>query len=141
MPITTTNTQVTWSAANTKSITSATQVTSDVMTLDSSCVVLSIQLTADNAGTPAAGDVVIWRIMWSTGDVFANSGDDYDTGEHAAFIALLDTFGTNVPGEDPAVTTVQVTPLATKFKLAATAPLAATRNITVSARIQEIRAS
>lgn len=141
MAITTVQTQVTWSAANTKSITSATQVDSDVFTLDSTCIALSIQVTADNAGTPASGDTVVWRVKWSTGDVLANSSDDYDTAEHATYLTTLDTFGTNTPGEDPAIMTVPIYPLATKFKLAAVAANAATRNVTVSARVQETRAA
>lgn len=141
MAITRTQTQVTWSAANTKSVTSATEVTSDVITLDDTCVALSIQLSADNAGTPASGDTAVWRIQWSNGDVLADTGDDYDTSEHAQFLAQLDTYSTNTPGEDPARMTVTVTPVAKKFKLAVTCANAATRNVTVAARIDEQRAA
>lgn len=132
-------TQVTWSAANTKSVTSATEVVSDVMTIDATCTALSLQLHADNAGTPASGDTAVWRIQWSTGDVVNDSGDDYDTSEHAQFIAVLDTYGTNTPGEDPARLTIDVPPKATKYKLAVTCANAATRNVTVSARMDETR--
>lgn len=141
MAITRVQTQVTWSAASTKSVTSATEVVSDVITLDDTCVALSIQLSADNAGTPASGDTAVWRIQWSNGDVLADTGDDYDTSEHAQFLAQLDTFGTNTPGEDPARMTVTVTPVAKKFKLAVTCANAATRNVTVAARIDEQRAA
>lgn len=141
MAITRTQTQVTWSAASTKSVTSATEVVSDVITLDDTCVALSIQLSADNAGTPASGDTAVWRIQWSNGDVLADTGDDYDTSEHAQFLAQLDTYSTNTPGEDPARMTVTVTPVAKKFKLAVTCANAATRNVTVAARIDEQRAA
>lgn len=141
MAITRTQTQVTWSAASTKSVISATEVTSDVITLDDTCVALSIQLSADNAGTPASGDTAVWRIQWSNGDVLADTGDDYDTSEHAQFLAQLDTYATNTPGEDPARMTVTVTPVAKKFKLACTCANAATRNVTIAARIDEQRAA
>lgn len=141
MAITRTQTQVQWSAANTLSVTSATEAVSDVITLDDTCVALSIQLSADNAGTPASGDTAVWRIQWSNGDVLANTGDDYDTSEHAQFLAQLDTYSTNTPGEDPARMTVTVTPVAKKFKLAVTCANAATRNVTVAARIDEQRAA
>lgn len=144
MAITRTQTQVTWSLASTKSVTSATEVTSDVITLDDTCVALSIQLSADNAGTPASGDTAVWRIQWSNGDVLANGGspaEDYDTSEHSQFIGQLDTYGTNTPGEDPARMTVTVTPVAKKFMLAVTCANAATRNVTVAARIDEQRAA
>lgn len=141
MAITRNQTQVTWSAASTLSVTSATEVVSDVITLDDTCVALSIQLSADNAGTPASGDTAVWRIQWSNGDVLANTGDDYDTSEHAQFLAQLDTFATNTPGEDPARMTVTVTPVAKKCKIAVTCAQAATRNIVIAARIDEQRAA
>ena len=141
MAITRNQTQVTWSSASTLSVTSATEVVSDVITLDDTCVALSIQLSADNAGTPASGDTAVWRIQWSNGDVLANTGDDYDTSEHAQFLAQLDTFATNIPGEDPARMTVTVNPVSKKFKLACTCANAATRNVTIAARIDEQRAA
>lgn len=141
MAITRAQTQVLWSAASTKTVTSATEVVSDVITLDDTCVQLSIQVSADNAGTPASGDTAIWRIQWSTGDVLANSGDDYDTSEHAQYLTTLDTFATNTPGEDPARRTITIPVTANKFKLAVTCANAATRNIVVAARIDEQRAA
>lgn len=141
MAITRTQTQVTWTGGVSLVVSSATEVVSDVITLDDTCVALSIQLSADNAGTPASGDTAIWRIQWSNGDVLANTGDDYDTSEHAQFIAQLDTFATNTPGEDPARMTVTVTPVSKKFKLACTCANAATRMIAIAARIDEQRAA
>lgn len=141
MAITRTQTQVQWSGANTKLTTAATEYISDPITLDDSCVSLSIQLHADNSGTPASGDTAIFRIQWSNGDVAADTGDDYDTSEHSQFIGQLDTFSTNTPGEDPARMTVTVTPVAKKFKIGVTCANAATRNVTVSARIDEQRAA
>lgn len=141
MAITRVQTQYTWSSASTLSVTSATEVVGDVFTIDATCIQLSIQLHANNAGTPASGDTAVWRIRWSTGDVVGDTGDDYDTAEHAQYLATLDTFSTNIPGEDPAIRTILVPPLATKFKLACTCANAATRNMTISARIDEQRAA
>jgi hypothetical protein len=141
MAITRTQTQVTWSSASTLSVTSATEVTSDVFTLDDTCVGLSIQVSADNAGTPASGDTAVWRIQWSNGDVLADTGDDYDTSEHAQFLTTLDTYATNTPGEDPARRTVEIAPVAKKFKLACTCANAATRNVTIAARVDEQRSA
>ena len=141
MAITRTQTQVQWTGANTKLVNSATEVVSDPITIDDSCVALSIQLHADNAGTPASGDTAVFRIQWSNGDTVADTGDDYDTSGHAQFIGQLDTYSTNTPGEDPARMTVVVTPVAKKFKIAVTCANAATRNVTVSARIDEQRAA
>jgi hypothetical protein len=141
MAITRVQTQVTWSEASTLSVTSATEVVSDVITLVDTCVALSIQISADNAGTPASGDTAVWRIQWSNGDVLANTGDDYDTSEHAQFLAQLDTYATNTPGEDPARMSVPVTPVARKFVIAVTCANAATRNMTIAARIDEQRAA
>ena len=141
MAITRVQTQVTWSAANTKTVTSATEVVSDVITLDATCTTLSIQVSADNAGTAASGDTAVWRIQWSTGDVLADTGDDYDTSEHAQFLTSLDTYATNTPGEDPARRTLDVPVVAQKFKLACTCAAAATRNIVIAARIEEQRAA
>jgi hypothetical protein len=141
MAITRPQTQVTWSSASTLSVTSATEVVSDVITLDATCVALSITVSADNAGTPASGDTAVWRIQWSTGDVLANTGDDYDTSEHAQYLTTLDTYSTNTPGEDPARRTVIVDVVAQKFKIAVTCANAATRNVTIAARIEEQRAA
>jgi len=141
MPITRVATQVLWATASTKTVTSATESVSDVITVDDSCVNLSIQVSADNQGTGTSGDTAVWRIQWSTGDVLADSGDDYDTSEHAQYLTNLDTYGSNTPGEDPARRTIEISPIAKKFKLAVTCANAATRNIIVAARIEEQRAS
>ena len=141
MAITRAQTQVTWAAANTKSVTSATEVVSDIVTLDPTCVALTITVSADNAGTPASGDTAVWRIQWSTGDVLADTGDDYDTSEHAMYLTTLDTYATNTPGEDPARRSVPVPVNAQKFKLACTCINAGTRNVTIAARIEEQRAA
>ena len=141
MAITRAQSQVLWSGASTKLANTAAEFVSDTITLDDTTVALSVQLSANNQGTPASGDTAIWRIQWSNGDVLADSGDDYDTSEHAQFLAQLDTYVTNTPGENPARMTVSVTPVSKKFKLACTCANAATRNVTIAARIDEQRAA
>ncbi len=145
MAITRTNTQVTWSdvssLAPTFTLTTGSEVWSDVFTLDPTCTSMSIQVSADNAGTPASGDTAVWRVHWSNGDVLNNTGDDYDTLEHGQLLTVLDTFATSALGEDPARKTVPVDVTSSKFRLTCTCANAATRNITVSARVEEQRAA
>lgn len=141
MAITRQQTQVQWSAQNTKLVNSAAEVVSDTITLDPTCVGLAISLFANNASSPASGDTAVWRIQWSTGDVKADTGDDFDTAEHAQYLTTLDTYSTNTPGENPAQRTISVDVVAQKFKLSCNCAQAATRNVTISARIEEQRAA
>jgi hypothetical protein len=140
MAITQTLTQVTWpTAATTGSVTANSNLTSEVMTLDASCVAAQIQLKADNAGTPVAGDYINFYVLQSSGDPdAAETTDEYDTVGHAIFLARVDTFVT-----DPALVTVPF-PLPQKnFKIYAEGDHAdATASaITVSAQVIEQRAS
>lgn len=141
MAITRAQSQVLWSGASTKLANTAAEFVSDTITLDDSTVALSVQLSANNQGTPASGDTAVWRIQWSNGDVLADSGDDYDTSEHAQFLAQLDTYVTNTPGENPARMTVSVTPVAKKFRLSCNCAQANTRSVIISARVDEQRAA
>jgi len=142
MAITRTQTQVGWDTGSTKTVTSPTEVTSNTITLDDTTVALSIQVSANNQNTAASGDTAVWRIQWSNGDVMADSGDDFDTSEHAQFLGQLDTYSTNVPGENPARMTINVTPVAKKFRLACNcASASATKILVLSARIDEQRAA
>lgn len=139
MAITRTQTQVLWASASTKTVNSGTEVVSDVFTLDATCVSFALQVSADNQGTPSTGDTAVWRIQWTTGDILGDTGDDYDTSEHAQFVATLDTLSTNTPGEDPARRTIWLEPVTQKFKVACTCANAATRNIVIAARVDEMR--
>ena len=136
MGITNTLSTVLWSAASTLSVTSATEVVSDAFTVDATTVSIGIQLSADNAGTPASGDTAVFRIRWST-----DGGTTYDTAEHAQLLITLDTFTTNTPGEDPAKRSVYVEPIGTHFKVACICAQAATRNVTIAALVREQRAA
>lgn len=132
-------TQVQWAAANSLTVSSATEVVSDEFTVHDTTVAMSIQLSADNAGTAASGDTAVFKIRWSNGDILGDTGNDYDTAEHAQFVFTLDTFATNTPGEDPVRRTVPIEPLGKYFKLTCTCAQAATRNIVIRALVSEQR--
>lgn len=134
-----TQTQIAWSAAASVTITSNTSYNrSDAVTLSVETWEAAIQVSADNSGTPAAGDVVYIYVAYSAGDLLGDTGNDYDTDEHAVFLGVLDTYATDTPGEDPARKTF---PLPTTAPLAiqvlALAPQAASRNIVLRARLVE----
>lgn len=143
MAITTAQTQVTWSTASSVTVSSATEVTSDLFTLDQTTVGASISLSVDNAGSPASGDTAIFRLQWTNGDILGDTGNDYDTPEHAQYLSTLDTYGTNTPGEDPARRTlpISIPQGAIGFKVAVTCANSATRNMVVRARVGEQRAA
>lgn len=128
-------TQITWSAAASVTVSSATVVWSDAFTFNVEDWEAELQVNADNAGTPASGDTCDVYIAFSTGDVLGDTGDDYATTEHAEFAMRLDTYATNTPGEDPANRSVPVRTAPKAFKVGVSCPLAATRNIVVRARV------
>lgn len=132
-------TQITWSAAASITLSAATQTDSDTFSLNDETWEASIEISADNAGTPAAGDVVDVYLKRSTGDVLGDTGDDYETNEHAMFLCRLDTVAANTPGEDPARRVIDIPTSAKKVRLSVVAPQAASRNIVVRARINEHR--
>lgn len=123
-----------WSASSTVSLSSASRVDSDAVTIHADAVSAVIQVKADNSGTPAAGDVVNLWIKWSP------DGTSYDTDEHAMPLPRLDTVAANDPGEDPATRSYTIAVSGKQsFKLSSAAPLGATRAITVSAIYNEHR--
>ena len=129
-------TQVNWSAASSVSLNTASRVDSDAIALNVEDWDGSLQVSADNSGTPASGDTVAVYVKWSNGDVLGDSGDDFDTDEHAEFVCLLDTYPTNTPGEDPARKTVDIDVSGKKaLKVSVVAAQGATRAITVAARL------
>jgi hypothetical protein len=141
MAITLTETQILWSSASSVTVSSATPVVSDAFALDATCIAASIQINADNAGTPASGDTVTAQIAYTTGDILGDSGDDYDTTEHATPFMVLDTYATNTPGEDPARKTGPISCAVKGGKLIVTCPQAGTRNVVIRARLIEKRSA
>lgn len=128
--------QVLWAAGASKTASVNTMLWSDAITLNVEDWDGSLQISADNAGTPASGDTCAIYVAWSNGDILGNSGDDFDTDEHTEFLGMLDTYPTNTPGEDPAVKTF---PLAVSgkvsFKVGVVCAQASSRNIVVRARL------
>lgn len=142
MALTRAETQIQWSAADSITLNSASEFTSDAFDFDATDVAAVLQISADNQGTPASGDVVTVRIVYTTGDVLGGGGDDYDTSEHAETVQL-DTVAANTPGEDPARKSFSLNDMigAKGFKLVASCPNAGTRNIIVRARVATQRAA
>lgn len=126
---------ITWSSSSTKSLTSnTTREASDARTIHADAVQASLQVSADNAGTPASGDTVDLWIAWSP------DASTYDTEEHAQWLGKLDTYGSNDPGEDPARKTFTLNVSGKQaFKLLARGNQSASRNVTLSAIYNEHR--
>lgn len=127
-------TQITWSSASSLSVSSGTTSTSDAFTFNVEDWDAALQLSADNDGTPASGDTVTFSVAYTNGDILGDSGSDYDTTEHATYLATLDTVAANTPGEDPARLTVPINTAALGFKVVAKNNSAG-RAITVRARV------
>lgn len=128
-------TQITFSSASSVSLSNNNRVDSDAVTLNIEDWDGSVQVSADNSGTPASGDTVDVYVKWSNGDVLGDSGDDFDTDEHAQFVCRLDTYATNNPGEDPARATIPLSVSGKKaFKLSVVANQGASRAVTFRAR-------
>ena len=128
-------TQITWSSASSVTVSSATVVTSDAFTFNAEDWDAELQVNADNAGTPASGDTCDVYIAYTTGDILGDSSSDYATTEHAEYLGRLDTVAANTPGEDPASRTVRIRTAPLGFKILASCPQAASRNIVVRARV------
>jgi len=129
--------QILWATASSKSVTSATIAWSDAMTVDPNYWDGVLQVEADNSGTPASGDTCVVYIARSNGDIANAAGsDDFDSDEHGELIMVLDTYASNTPGEDPARKTLPVNIGGCKsYKIGVVCAQAATRNVTVRARM------
>ena len=79
MAISKSNTQVTWSSATSKSVSSSGNETSDAHTFSSNSVTAMITIKANHGGTPASGDTVDFFLLYTTVDPDAASADEYDT--------------------------------------------------------------
>ncbi len=130
-----TETQVTWSAASSVTVSSATVVWSDALLYHVEDWDAELMVSADNAGSPATGDVCDVYIAYTTGDILGDTGNDYATAEHSEFAFRLDTVAANTPGEDPARRSLPLRTAPTGFKVGVSCPQAASRNIVVRARV------
>ena len=125
---------VQWSASGSRSLNSSARVDSDEITIHADAVQASLQVTANNSGTPAAGDVVNLWVKWSA------DGTTFDSDEHAMYLGQLDTVAANTPGEDPATRTFTLPVSARqRLRLSVVAPQGGSRAITVSAACNEHR--
>lgn len=143
MAVTRVLTQVTWDVGSdaSDSLPANSNLTSNNMTLDATCVAAQIQLKCDNSTTPAADDYVNFYVLQTSGDpdTEPDSADEYDTPGHAIFLARVQP----VTGEDPAIVTVPF-PLPQKgFQIYAEGdhPDGTTNAITISCQIIEQRVS
>lgn len=126
-------TQVTWSSASSVTVNTASIFWSDPIALNVEDYEAIVQVSADNAGTPASGDVCNVYASYSSGDNLGDTGNDYDTDKHSQWLMQLDTYSTN--GEDPARKSAPVRTGATAVRFGVQCPQAATRNIVVRARL------
>lgn len=128
---------VTWSSSSTVTLSSNTaRSTSDAITVDPTAFAASLQVKADNQGTPASGDIMKVWVAWSL------DGTNFDTEEHAEYLGPLNTVAADDPGEDPATRTFTLNPRARqKLKVILLGPQSASRNIVGSAIYNESRAS
>jgi len=132
--------QILWAAATSKTVSANTIQWSDAVTLNIEDWDASVQVNADNAGTPASGDTADVYVGWSDGDVLGDSGNDHDSDEHSEFVGRLDTYGANTPGEDPARKTWSLMVSGkTALRIGVICAQAATRNISVRARLNTHR--
>jgi len=130
-------TKVLFGGANSISIASGAQNTSDTITLDATCIKASITIKADNSAAPAPGDTINVYILQSSGDpdgaAVADEFDSADT-KHSYLLAVIDTSVTN-----PGVTTVSYPAVPQAGKLYADNNGAA--SMTYSAVIEELRSA
>lgn len=134
-------TQVVWSTASSVTVSSSTVVWSDAFAFNADDMEAELQVSVDNAGTPASGDVCTVYVAYSTGDILGDSSNDFDTVEHSEFAMQLDTYATNTPGEDPARRSAPLRVAPTACKIGVSCPNAATRNMVVRARISTARSA
>ena len=135
MAVSKSNTQVTWSAANSVSVAASSNTTSDAHTFDSTSVSAMVTVKGDNDGTPSSGDTMDFYLLYTTGDPDGAGADEYDTVGHAMHVSTLDT-----NSDDPARKTVEIPVSAKGFKIYAVNNSAGNA-ITVSTEVYETKAS
>jgi len=103
MAITVTEVQVEWAAADSKSVADGAQELSDAFVINQACFQATIELKADNDGTPASGDTVDFYLNATLGDPDGAGASEYGTTTQDIHLATLDT-----NADDPAICTVQI---------------------------------
>lgn len=136
MPITRVTTKVTWSAANTATVAPLAAVTSDIVTLDATCVEASITIKQDVPLSVSITDVIEYYWSMSSGDPDGSAAaDEYDTYQVGLRLMLLNGLDIN-----PAIKTVYLPNVPRKGQLVAYSPTSA-KTITIGAVIEEMRVS
>ena len=134
MAVTHNEVDLTWDTGSaTNSLAASTGESSDVLTLNATCVGASITIKADNAGTPASGDTLDCYARYSCGDPDGDSTDEHDTIGHAVYLGTIDT-----NSEDPGILTVPLNPNVISLQLYTYNNGAS--SMTVSAVVCEVRA-
>lgn len=135
MAITKTENQVTWSASNSVSVSAGGTQTSDVVTLDDTCMLATIHMKADNSTTPASDDQLYVWVLQTGGDPDGASTDEYDSTSGAILLAILDT-----NDQDPYLTSADLPVTNDSLKIYVEGSTAGTTNsITFSCTITEHR--
>lgn len=135
MSLSQTEQQLLWSTANSVSVASGGNQTSDEIAHNNDAFQAKIQLKADNDGTPASGDIVDFYLLESLGDPDGASADEFAVAAQGRWLATLDT-----NANDPAEKVVWIPGPLYKSKLYAVNSSTG-RAITVSATILEHRSS
>lgn len=131
MALSNTEIQVKWSNNDSVSVTAAATSTSDAFTFATGASEAMITLKADNAGTPASGDVVEFYLAASCGDPDGASTEEYPTNvAHMIYLGTIDTYK-----QDAECLTVAL-PVAVKGKIVAK-NTAASNAIVVSACVNQ----
>lgn len=96
--------QITWSAANTKSVGTGADETSDAQAIDAKFIRGQVVAKALHGGSPSSDDLVEIRVLYNLGDPDADpdSADEFDTPEHAIPYVL------DLSQEDPALITIPI---------------------------------
>ena len=76
MALTKNETQVQWSGSDSVTLNSSSEFVSDAVAFDDTDVAAVLQVSVDNQGTAASGDVVTVRILYTSGDVLGDT--DFD---------------------------------------------------------------
>lgn len=119
--------------ADSKSVTSSGNATSDAATIPTKAVSTIVIIKADNDSTPASGDILQVSLMATAGDPDGASTDEFTTAGAAAVLVRLDTYD-----EDPSISAPIDIPSACKdIKLYAENEAGA-NDITVSATMYSI---
>ena len=130
--------QVTWpTAANSISVTAGATQQSEAVALDTTTVQAAITLKADNAGTPASGDVIDFYWASSAGDPDGASTSEYPADiANMGYLGRIDTYSDT----DADKLTVTLPPVPQNGYVYAVSG-ASSNSITVSATIEELKAA